>query len=464
MTALRPPRSPLVPMLAVIGAVAIALGTQLAAALPAAEPVGLEEPLLEMPAPRAGAASDPLDASDADAELARVRDDVSFWAVRLEASPADVVAAVRLADASAAEARLTGDVTAWSRALEATDAALDAAPGYVPARSSKATILVALHRFAEAGEIARSLLARDRFDPTALSILGDASLEQGDLGTAASAYLQLGLVTDDAAARVRAGRLDFIRGDVAGAIDAHRTAVTAAIDEGLEGDALAFYHVTLGETLLAAGFAADARAAFEAALLARPGLPAALVGAAKLDAFEGDVDLAIAALDRALAAIPSPEWLALRATMLEARGGVDDARAAVADRATIEAIASLAGDAGDVHGRSLVRYLSDRGLEPARAVALARAELTVRRDIYGHDALAWALANAGEGAAADTAMRAALAEGTQDARLWYHAGVIASELGRVDEARRYLSDALALGPALDPAARERAQATLDSLR
>src|SRR5215207_8362393 len=99
MTALRPRRSPLAPMLAVIGAVAIALGTQLAATLPEAEPVGLEEPLLEAPAADMGTGSDSLSSLDPavapTVELARVRDDVSFWAARLEAAPADVVAAVK---------------------------------------------------------------------------------------------------------------------------------------------------------------------------------------------------------------------------------------------------------------------------------------------------------------------------------------------------------------------------------
>ena len=61
-------------------------------------------------------------------------------------------------------------------------------------------------------------------------------------------------------------------------------------------------------------------------------------------------------------------------------------------------------------------------------------------------------------------MQSALAAGTQDARLWYHAGVIAAALGRTDEARTNLDRALALGPALDPAARDRAQQALDGLR
>ena len=195
-------------------------------------------------------------------------------------------------------------------------------------------------------------------------------------------------------------------------------AVTAAIDEGLEGDALGFYDVTLGETLIAAGDAAAARSAFMAALDVRPQLPAALAGLAKLDAFDGDLAAAIAKLDSAIAAIPLPDWLARRADLLVLRGESGDARKAEADRATVEAIAQLAGEAGSVYDRGLSIYLSDHGLEPERAVQLARDELAVRADIYGYDTLAWALLNAGDTAGADVAMRSAQTAGTRDARLW----------------------------------------------
>jgi Flp pilus assembly protein TadD len=109
-------------------------------------------------------------------------------------------------------------------------------------------------------------------------------------------------------------------------------------------------------------------------------------------------------------------------------------------------------------------YLSDHKLDPQRAVRLATDELAIRPDIYGYDTLAWALVNAGDAAKADNVMRSAFTAGTQDARLWYHAGVIAAALGRNDDARQYLAGALALGPALDPLARQRAQATLGGLR
>jgi hypothetical protein len=137
---------------------------------------------------------------------------------------------------------------------------------------------------------------------------------------------------------------------------------------------------------------------------------------------------------------------------------------AATDRSTIEVVARLAGDAAHVYDRGLSLYLSDHGLDPDRAVRLAADELAVRPDIYGHDALAWALLNAGRPAAASAAMAPAVAAGTRDARLWYHAGLIAAANGDTAGARSNLTAALALGPALDPVARDRAEAALDALR
>ena len=346
---------------------------------------------------------------DPTAELTRIRADVDFWAARLTAHPNDIVSAVKLAESDVAEARLTGDVTAYVRAEQAADAAIVAQPGYLPAQSMRASILVSLHRFPQARELARWILFRSPADSTALGVLGDASLELGDLTTAATAYSRLALVADGSAAQVRAARLAFVEGDPAAAVAGDRTAVASATQEGLEGDALGFYHVTLGETLLAAGDPAGARTAFEAAVAVRPDLPAALVGLAKLDAFDGRLSTAITELDTAIAAIPLPDTLARRADLLTLRGEPGDARKAQADRATVEAIAQLAGEAGSVYDRGLSLYLSDHGLEPDRAVRLARDELAIRPDVYGYDTLAWALLNAGDAAGADAPMQSALA-------------------------------------------------------
>ena len=61
-------------------------------------------------------------------------------------------------------------------------------------------------------------------------------------------------------------------------------------------------------------------------------------------------------------------------------------------------------------------------------------------------------------------MSRALAFGTRDAKLLYHAGMIAEALGQTARARTFLEDSLALDPSFDPLQVIRARATLATLR
>jgi len=71
--------------------------------------------------------------------------------------------------------------------------------------------------------------------------------------------------------------------------------------------------------------------------------------------------------------------------------------------------------------------------------------------------LAWSLAAAGNAAEALSEMQRALAEGTQDARLLFHAGVIASQAGHSADAERWLRKASELSHLLLPSERNELQ-------
>jgi hypothetical protein len=60
-------------------------------------------------------------------------------------------------------------------------------------------------------------------------------------------------------------------------------------------------------------------------------------------------------------------------------------------------------------------------------------------------------------------MQAALGFGTRDAKLLYHAGMIAAATGDSGRARAQLSDALALDASFDPVGAQRARDTLSTL-
>jgi tetratricopeptide (TPR) repeat protein len=77
---------------------------------------------------------------------------------------------------------------------------------------------------------------------------------------------------------------------------------------------------------------------------------------------------------------------------------------------------------------------------------LARAEHEVRKDVYGHDVLAWTLYKSGRSQESLAPMEKALELGTRDAKLFFHAGMIHRAAGNTARAREYLARALATNP------------------
>jgi hypothetical protein len=99
-------------------------------------------------------------------------------------------------------------------------------------------------------------------------------------------------------------------------------------------------------------------------------------------------------------------------------------------------------------------FLLDHHRHVASVYRKVRVELRTRRDIYGFDLLAWALHAQGRDVEARTAMTCALAQGTRDAQLFYHAAAIERSLGDERAASELFARARALQPAASTAASE----------
>lgn len=392
---------------------------------------------LDQPAPPAGR-SERL--------MTRYDSAIRAWNSSLEASAANYIAATNLGTVYVGRARLTGDLADYDRALTAVGRALDANHSYLPARQLHATILFAVHDFVGARAEAQAILADAPDQLQAMATLGDASLELGDMRVARDSYLALDRQVPSAPVWSRLSHLAFIDGDTDRAIGLVERAIDAMVDEPAS-ETTAFYHFQLGELYRARGDNEGAAAAYQRALDDLPEYVPATAGLARVYEAQGRRDDAIALLKRATDQIPQPEMVSALGDLYALAG---DSVAAEQAYGLVERIGAVARATGAVYNRQLVIFAADHDRGLADAVALARAELTVRKDVYGHDALAWVLFKSGELSEAAIEADASLALGTHDPRIAYHAGMIAAAQGRSDDAHRLLTEAVAGAAALPP--------------
>ena len=386
---------------------------------------------------------------------------ISIWTANLARESRDFYSATNLGLLYEARARLTGDIADYDRARQATAEALTIEPTEMTARVVHARVLASLHDFAAALAEARAIITDDPTQLPALATVGDSELELGDVAGAATSYEALAKAAPGAAVDARLSRLAFIQGRPADAWELALRAHDEASRDGSTGPGLSWYSYVLGTLATTSGQPADALDWFQRAVTDWPGSFLAHAGVARAEASLGRTAAAIVDYQAAIAIAPQPDAVAALGDLYAIQGSTV---LATRQYATVEAIAHLAALNQQVFNRQLVLFSVNHDRDLAQALVLAQQELTVRKDAYGYDAVAWALLANGQASEADTAIRQAMAFGTVDPLFEYHAGLIAQALGQTDRARELLTSALGATGAIDPLATSRAQAALASLR
>lgn len=400
-------------------------------------------------------------AANAPGSIAQIDHSIAAWTANLAANDQDFLSASNLATLYEGRARLSGDVTDYGRAAEAANRSLAIEPRQLDVQALHARLALATHDFRRALSEGEMLDRSAPNQPAILAIMGDAQLELGDVDGAEARFHEIESLAPGAAVDARLARVTFLRGDAAAAVTQSEAAYDAAVTEAQTGPALSWYAYLAGFQNLAAGDPAAAATWFDRALAAWPQSHLALAGRARADAALGNIDAAITGYRAAIAISPQPDSLTLLGDLLAQTG---DAKGAAEQYATVRVIAQLQGSAGLIYNRQLALFEVNHGENVADALTLAERELEDRKDVYGYDTDAWALLANGRAADADAAMAKALALGTRDATLLYHAGEIALGVGDESRARQLLQESLGIRGALDPLAAARAAATLESLR
>jgi tetratricopeptide (TPR) repeat protein len=391
------------------------------------------------------------------ASTAQIDQAAAVWSANLAREPRDFLSATTLASLYYSRGRLSGDLADEQRALQFAQTAVAIAPTEPGGRAMEAAILYYLHDFAGAQAKAATLYRDDPSQLGALATMADATLEMGDIAAARADYDKLGGLAKGTAVDIRLARLAFVTGHADEALSlAVRSRDEATSDVAAGGSAdLGFYDYAVGEYARTAGDVTTARAAFEAALAVRSSDLGALLGLARIDAFEGHTAEAILDLSKAVAIAPQPEAVGLLGDLL---AGAGDGAAAAKQFATVRFIEKLGQVQSTVYDRVILRFELDHGGASDALLAAAKASVATRPDYTGYDTVAWALYRLGRYDEAADQIALASANGAADARLIFHRGAIEVGQGRTDAGRADLQRALAMGPAIDP--NERAEAAL----
>jgi tetratricopeptide (TPR) repeat protein len=374
---------------------------------------------------------------------------IRFLEDRVRRDPEDITALNRLSGEYLRRFRRSGDDRDLTLAADTAAQSLRAVPGAQNSAglAARARALFALHGFAAARDLAQQLVELEPAKRYPFEILGDAVLELGDYDQAAAAYKKMEALGDpDINTQTRLARLDLIRGDTAAARAKLESAVemARAIGPAAAADVLAWCLVQSGQLAFSTGDWDAAEKNYQAALTARPADWSALDHLAELRAAQKRYDEAIALYAPLVERVPRPELFQALGDVYAATGKGEDAKR-WRGRALDKYLAAAAS--GSTHyDHHIAGFYSDAEPNPEEAVRGAKKDLGARHSIYAHDAMAWALYQAGEFKAAADEMEKSLALGTRDSHLLYHASLIYYRAGDTAKGKDCLRGAAEANP------------------
>lgn len=320
-----------------------------------------------------------------------------------------------LADAYLRQAQTASDPGAYDRAEATARQSLAILPFPNGATLVLAKVANAKHQFREAIRLANEFSVH-KSSAGAKVVAASAYLALGQLAeAAATAEEAVALKPDSSTYLMRALVLQAQGRDAEAGYDFGRS-IALEVPDDVQGSARS--RVLWGRFLLRRGETAGAGALFDEALRIAPEHPLALAHRAELALRTGDHAAARAGFERAFATSRQVRYLIDLARAQELAG---DVAAADQSRAQVEKIVrgELAAH-GVGHKLDLVEVWVDRG-KPAdlvEAIALGREEVETRPSADTRFQLARALARSGAREQAAVQVRAALATGVRDARLY----------------------------------------------
>jgi tetratricopeptide (TPR) repeat protein len=306
--------------------------------------------------------------------------------------------------------------------------------------------LMTQHRFTESLAVARRNLAMHPTDQESRRMIAELNLELGNYPDAERALEAFSSVRVDPSMLALRSRLMEVKGRTSEALALIRLAQSEADrNRYLPAENAAWYHLRVGDLLLSTGRVGEAETAYRGALALYPLDRKSLFGMGRVAAARRDWNGVVDWCSRSAALDPDPPVLELLGDAYLALGKKD---LSAKQYALVDEGYTMERRNGGSHDRLQAMFLADHNLRLDEALRLAIRDMKVRQDVYAYDTLAWTSYKQGQLAEADAAMAKALALGTKDARLFFHAAEIARARGSAAKADSCLQESRRINPAL----------------
>ena len=361
---------------------------------------------------------------------------IQSYRVRTEEEPNDCYYYVKLGELYIQKGREEGAIENYKGAEQALMRASELNPDDYKVYLHLGRVSSFKHDFRKALEYADKAIELRPDKAATYALKGDAYLELGVYDETQRAYALMLYLDPGFDSYTRVSRIKFLTGDTQGAIKAMEQAIDSARGLRLPRENMAWAEVMLGSLYFDSGEPQKAERHYRNALVLFEGYYLALEHLGELYFQSGEYGKAASFYRHAIDVSPKPEYYLALGDVYNALG--DTVRSQKFYRGAEEQYEAYRRHGIKGHSRELILHYADNNKNLDRALELALIDSKDNEDIYAYDSLAWVYYKIGDLAKAEDAMNKALRLGTQDALLYYHAGMILYKQDNVMKAKEYL--------------------------